>query len=120
MAATQSARRDWALVMQESVLGLHDWRARHPQATFAELEAELDRRWSGLRAALLAELALAGAATGGTNTATVRCPQCGGAHLRDEGLRERTLMTLGHAPVTLRRDYVACSACGYRFFPSGR
>lgn len=43
MAATQEARRDWAGVMRESVLGLQDWRAGHPQATFAAIEAEVDR-----------------------------------------------------------------------------
>ena len=119
MATTQQARRDWAGIMQESVLGLQDWRAGHPQATFAEIEGELDRRWSVLRAALLADLALASAATEGAAAPAVPCPQCAGQHLRDEGLRERTLVTLGHAPVTLRRDYATCADCGYRFFPSG-
>lgn len=119
MAATQRTQRDWAGVMQESVLGLQDWRAGHPQATFAEIEAEVDRRWSGLRAALLAELALASPATAGTSPPPARCPQCAGQRLRDEGLRERTLVTLGQASVTLRRNYVTCAACGYRFFPSG-
>ena len=120
MAATRQARRDWAGIMQESVLGLQDWRAGHPQATFAEIEAEVDRHWTVLRAQLLADLALASAATEGAAAPTVPCPQCGGARLRDEGLRERTVQTLGQAPVTLRRTYATCTECGYRFFPSGR
>ncbi|MFN8536022.1 MAG: hypothetical protein U0232_00915 [Thermomicrobiales bacterium] len=36
MAGAERARRDWAGVMQEQVLGLQDWRARHPAATFAD------------------------------------------------------------------------------------
>jgi hypothetical protein len=120
MATTRQAGRDWAGIMQESVLGLQDWRAGHPQATFAEIEVELDRRWSVLRAAMLADLALASAATAGAAAPTVPCPQCGGTQLRDEGPRERTVRTLGHAPVTLRRAYATCTQCGYRFFPSGR
>ena len=120
MAATQQAGRDWAGMMQESVLGLQDWRAGHPQATFAEIEGELDRRWSVLRAAMLADLALASAATVGAAARAAPCPQCGGTQLRDEGTRERTVRTLGDAPVTLRRAYATCTQCGYRFFPSGR
>ncbi len=47
MVERQQARQDWVGRMQESVLGLRDWRAGHHQATFAELEEELDRRWHG-------------------------------------------------------------------------
>lgn len=117
MATTQQARRDRAGIMQERVLGLHEWRADHPQATFAAIEAEVDRRWHVPRAQLLADLARASAATAGAAAPTVPCPQCGGTQLRNEGLRERTVRTLGQAPVTLRRAYATCIQCGYRFFP---
>ena len=120
MVERQQARQDWVGRMQESVLGLRDWRAGHHQATFAELEEELDRRWHGLRAAMLAELALTSAATAGGVRSPMPCPECGGTQYRDEGMRERTVVTLGHAPVTLQRGYVTCTQCGYRFFPSGR
>jgi hypothetical protein len=120
MGRGQQGQRDWDEAMQASVLGLQDWRAGHPQATFAEIEAEVDRRWNVLRAQLLADLALASAAAGGAAASTAPCPQCGGAQLRDEGMRERTVRTLGQAPVTLRRAYATCTQCGYRFFPSGR
>ncbi len=50
MAATQQARRDWAGIMQESVLELRDWLTGYPQVTFAEIEAEVDRCWNVLRA----------------------------------------------------------------------
>src|SRR5262245_43326469 len=118
MAGAEQARRDWAGVMQERVLGLQEWRARHPTATFAEIEDEVDRQWSGVRAQLLAELARAGAAGGAAGPATP-CPECGGTAFRDEGPRERTVVTLGQAPVALRRDYRCCTRCGCRFSPSG-
>jgi hypothetical protein len=120
MGREQQGQRDWGGAMRESVLGLQEWRAGHPQATFAEIEAEVDRRWNVLRAQLLADLALASAATEGAAAPAAPCPQCGGTRLRDEGPRERTVRSLGHAPVTLRRAYAACTQCGYRFFPSGR
>ncbi len=108
----------WLGQMQEVASGLREWRAQHPRATFIEIEAELDRRLSALRAELLADVALASAATEVARGTAGGCPHCGGA-LRDEGARERTVVTLGQAPVRLRRDYATCTRCGYRFFPSG-
>jgi hypothetical protein len=90
-----------------------------PQASFAAIEAEVDAQLSQLRAQLLADLALASAATEVTGPVALVCPGCGGT-LQDEGPRERTVVTVGHAPVTLRRDYATCTECGYRFSPSGR
>jgi hypothetical protein len=109
----------WEGGVQEVFLGLRDWRAMHPKATLAEIEAELDRRLSGLRAQLLTDLALASAAADLAAGERPRCPDCGGS-LYDEGVRARTLLTTGHAPVTLRRDYATCVECGHRLFPPGR
>jgi hypothetical protein len=109
----------WEGSMQEVFLGLRDWRALHPKATFTEIEAEVDRRVSQLRAQLLTDLALASSAARLASAERPVCPGCGG-RLHDEGARERTLMTAGHAPVTLRRDYATCTRCGQRLFPPGR
>src|SRR5690348_6680582 len=109
----------WEEGAQAVFLGLREWRALHPQATLREIEVELDRRWAALRGQMLADLALASAATAVAAPTPPVCPQCGGT-LRDEGVRQRTLWTTGQAAVTLRRDYATCIACGYRFFPPGR
>jgi hypothetical protein len=109
----------WEGGAQAVFLGLRAWRAAHPAATLAEIEAELDRRWAALRGQLLADLALASAAGGLAGAAPPVCPECGGA-LRGEGPRERTLVTAGQAAVTLRRDYATCTRCGHRLFPPGR
>jgi hypothetical protein len=100
-------------------LGLREWRAAHPRATLAEIEAELDRRWAVLRGQLLTDLALASTAADLTRDERPVCPDCGGP-LRDEGVRQRTLVTTGNAPVTLTRDYATCVHCGRRLFPPGR
>lgn len=117
--ATGVVGPQWEEGAQAVFLGLREWRALHPQATLRELEAELDRRWATLRGQMLADLALASAATDVASPTPPVCPHCGGT-LRDEGVRERRLQTTGQAAVTLRRDYATCTRCGYRLFPPGR
>jgi DNA-directed RNA polymerase subunit RPC12/RpoP len=99
--------------------GLREWRATHPTATFAEIEAELDRQLQHVRALMLTDLALASQAADLQASGQTVCPDCGGP-LRDEGVHRRTVMTWGNAPVTLERDYATCPACGSRVFPPGR
>lgn len=106
----------WEEGAQAVFLGLREWRARHPQATLREIEAELDRRWATLRGQMLADLALASAATAVGSASPPVCPQCGGT-LRDEGGRQRPLRTTGQAAVILRRDDATCTACGERLSP---
>ena len=104
---------------QELFVGLREWRALHPQASLAEIEAELDRRLSRVRAQMLADLALASRAAevGRVGPAErSRCAECGG-RLVSEGRRRRTLQTVNDQAVTLERDYATCTACGSRFFP---
>ena len=111
-----SLGQGWAEGAQAVFLGLRDWRALHPQATLTEIEAEIDQQLAQLRAQLVADVALASAATEVLGATPPTCPDCGG-RLHDEGPRERTLWTVGNAPVTLRRDYATCTACGRRLFP---
>lgn len=98
--------------------GLREWRATHPQATFAEIEAELDRQWAAVRALMLGDMALASTAADLQASRQTVCADCGGA-LHDEGAQQRTLRTWGNAAVTLSRDYATCPACGSRSFPPG-
>ena len=121
----QSTRREqvvgerWSGSMQELFVGLREWRAVHPKATLAEIELELDRRLARVRAQMMADLALASAATAVHGESALACPECGG-RLVDEGVRVRTVVTLGNEPVTLARDYATCAQCGHRIFPPGR
>jgi hypothetical protein len=73
---------DWEALATEVLVGIKDWRTRHPRATFTEIEEDLDRELSRLRTRLLEDVALASAAAGGASGTTARetrCPTCGGA-----------------------------------------
>ena len=112
----QEIGAQWDGGMQGLCFGLREWRARHPTATVAAIETELDQQWSRLRAQMLADLALASAAAEVAAGGRPACPECGGP-LRDEGPRERRLTTMGNEALRLRRDYATCAACGHRLFP---
>ncbi len=109
----------WEGSAQELFGGLREWRELHPRASLAEIEAELDRRLSRVRAQMLADLALASRAAeiGRVGPAErSRCAECGG-RLVSAGRRRRTLQTVNDQAVTLERDYATCRACGGRSFP---
>lgn len=109
----------WEGSAQEVFVGLREWRELHPRASLAEIETELDRRLSRVRAQMLTDLALASRAAevGRVGPAErPRCSTCGGK-LVSEGTRRRTLQTVTDQTVTLERDYARCTACGGRFFP---
>jgi DNA-directed RNA polymerase subunit RPC12/RpoP len=111
----------WRALSEEVFTGMAEWRVQHPRATFSEIEAALDERLATVRARMLQDVALASAATD-LSTQTVqerpRCPDCGHA-LEAHGQEERTLRTTYERPVTLRRSYARCPACGVGLFPPG-
>src|SRR5262245_48920292 len=105
----------------EAVAGLADWRAQHPTATFAEMEAAVDERFNAARARVLGELARLSAAAdlaGRPAGERAHCPACG-AELRPRGKRRRAVVTQGAKEVVLERDYAVCPACGRGVFPPG-
>lgn len=117
---------DWEALAAEVLVGIKDWRTRHPRATFTEIEGELDRELSRLRTRLLEDVALASAATdgaraGGTGAsgeAGAACPTCGGA-LVPRGQATRAVTVTHNRTVTLPRQYAVCSSCGAGVFPPG-
>jgi YgiT-type zinc finger domain-containing protein len=110
---------EWEGKAQELFVGLREWRELHPRASLAEIEAELDRQLSRMRARMLADLALASRAAEVGRVGPAERPRCGacGGKLVSEGTRRRTLQTVNDQTVTLERDYASCTACGGRFFP---
>jgi len=98
------------------------WREAHPRATFSEIEAELDRQMSQMRARMLGDLALA-SARADLQAARVeerpRCERCG-AVLQAHGQEERGVVSQGGVEVRLARSYATCPRCGDRSFPPGR
>ncbi len=89
---------------------LHTWRRAHPEATWVEIEAELDRRLDALRASLLGEVVT------DAPGAAASCPHCGGP-LVARGTRTRTVVTRGDQAIPLTRAYQTCPACGAGLSP---
>ncbi len=90
------------------------WGAAHPEAGLLELEVELARRLRAVQGRVLSGVAAARAEQAS------RCPCCGGGPLRVRTEAERTVLLAGDAPLTLRRPYLVCAACGQGHFPPGR
>jgi hypothetical protein len=116
--------RVFALLQQESeeiLTGIRDWRAAHPKATFAEIQAVVDERLDRLRARLLREVALASQAAGGGELPTMKrpvCPDCG-ERMAPRGTHEREVAIQGEQRVQLTRSYWVCPACHRGLFPPG-
>ena len=108
--------------LSEQVLGeLQTWRAAHPRATFAEIEAEAEARVVRLRARLVEEAALASPMRDWTEEEPGErpgCPTCG-QPLQARGLDTRRLTVPGEQTVVLRRRYGTCPACGTGLCPPG-
>ena len=94
------------------------WRAAHPTATLAEIEAALDERLAALRRRMLADTVAKSPSTDWSATspdARPRCPSCDVA-LQPRGKRKRHLRTAG-GTITLDRTYGICPVCGEGLFP---
>ena len=107
---------EWQALSEEVYSGMADWRAAHPRAPFAEIEAAVEERLAGLRARLLERAALASAATDLRERPV--CSQCGGT-VQARGKRKRRLAVPGDQVVELERTYAVCPQCGTGLFPPG-
>jgi hypothetical protein len=111
----------WQALASEAFAGLKEWRAAHPRATWAEIEAAQSERLAGLVARVQEDLALASAAAdfrGRPAAARPPGPACG-APLQAAGQVARRLTTGQERPVVLERTRGRCPACGAEFFPPG-
>ena len=109
----------WREVSEEAISGMKEWREGHPNATFREIETELDERLSRLRARMLQDTALASSQTDWNErpkTQRPTCPQCD-TYLVSRGKRTRHLQTDGGQEVALERTYGTCPKCGGGIFP---
>jgi hypothetical protein len=110
----------WPALIENVITGMEDWRSAHPQATFAEIEAEVETRLGQVRARMLEDAVLASAARSGTTGSGARqdCPSCGGP-LVARGEPGRRVRIRGDRQVALRRTYLTCARCGRGLFPPG-
>lgn len=110
---------NWNRLSEGIVQGLAEWRAQHPKATMREIEAEIDKQLSGLRAKMITDTAMASEQTEWeSGAAEVVCPRCG-AKLEKKGKQKRKLATQGGREVELEREYGVCPKCGQGIFPPG-
>lgn len=86
------------------------WRAAHPTATLAEIEAVVDRELSAQRAALIGDLAIT------LHADRPVCPQCG-TPMTCNGTRTVTVTTAHEGRVPLTGPQYVCPACGAGLSP---
>ena len=112
----------WAELQVEVGQELSGWRAAHPRATLADLEAVVAAATARLQARYLTDLAQASAAADLEAVPPAErpsCPACGGA-LEPRGQGERSVLVARQTPpLELRRSYAVCAACGTGLFPPG-
>lgn len=110
---------NWKGLSEEIMQGIAAWREQHPKATMREIEAEIDKRLSELRAKMISDTAMASVqASWKTSSREVVCPQCG-ERLEKKGRKKRKLETQGGRTVELIREYGVCPKCGQGIFPPG-
>ncbi len=118
---TEGVEARWRELSEDVITGMAEWRVQHPRASLSEIEAALDERVGSVGGGMLQDVGLGGGATDLSAQAEddrARCPACGHV-LEARGQEERTLRTTYDRPVTLRRSYAHCPACGVGHFPPG-
>ena len=107
----------WRKMSEEVIGGLSEWREKNAKATFREIEDEVDKRLSALRAQLIADTAMQSASAGWAGAeAGALCPQCA-TKLQKKGKKKRRLQTQEGQTIELEREYGVCPKCGQGFFP---
>jgi hypothetical protein len=126
MKAKKNKRERSAQMQQVSaglqdVLGMTQWRKEHPQATWAEIEAEVDEQINQLRAQLIQDLVQMGESEDWGHKPQEERPRCAtcGKPLWARGEQTRYIQTTGGEAVKLTRTYGTCPTCGGGFFPPG-
>jgi len=108
----------WEGLSDEIMAGMADWRSQHPKASLREIEGEIDKRLSELRARMITDTANASASAKWKKADGVVCPECG-AKLIKKGKKKRVLLTREGREIELEREYGVCVACGLGIFPPG-
>jgi len=111
------AEEEWKKMSEEVIAGTSAWRKNHPKATMREIEEEVDKRLSVMRARMIADTAMKSLSTeweAGEKAAV--CPECGGELLK-KGKKKRKLETREGREMELEREYGICLKCGHGIFP---
>lgn len=119
MGKTEEMKKKWGEMSEEMTSGMTEWRVQHPEATFREIEEELDERMAEMRARMLSDAAMHSKKTEWGKEERPKCKGCG-SEVQKRGKKKRTMQTQGGKEVELEREYGVCPKCGESFFPSGR
>ena len=118
MGKTEEMKKKWGGMSAEMISGMTEWREQHPEATFREIEEELDERMAEMRAQMLSDAAMNSKKAEWGEEERPKCKKCG-AELQKRGKKKRKMQTQGGKEVELEREYGVCPKCGESFFPSG-
>jgi YgiT-type zinc finger domain-containing protein len=108
----------WEDLSDEIMAGVTEWRSQHPKASLREIEGEIDKRLSEVRARMISDTANASASASWEAADGMVCPECG-AKLIKKGKKKRVLLTREGREIELEREYGVCVACGLGIFPPG-
>lgn len=116
---SKKIQKEWRGMSEEIITGMTERREQNSRATLREIEEEIDKRLSVMRARMIADTALSSASTEWqAGDKVVVCPKCGGA-LMKKGKKKRKLQTRGGREIELEREYGVCPECGQGIFPPG-
>jgi YgiT-type zinc finger domain-containing protein len=111
------AEEEWKKLSEEVITGTIAWREEHPKATMREIEEEVDKRLSGMRARMIGDTAMkSGRAEWEAGEKEGECPKCGGEMMK-KGKKKRKLKTREGQEIELEREYGVCLNCGHGIFP---
>ena len=113
----EKRQQEWRGLSEAVITGMSEWREKHAKATLREIEEEIDKRLSVMRARMISDAAMNSASRewqAGEKAAV--CPKCGVA-LTKKGKKKRKLQTRGGREIELEREYGVCPECGQGIFP---
>jgi uncharacterized protein with PIN domain len=113
----EKAEEEWRKLSEAVIEGTSKWREKHPKATMREIEEEVDKRLSEMRARMIADTAMKSlSAEWEAGEKAAVCPECGGELLK-KGKKKRKLQTRERQEIKLEREYGICLNCGHGIFP---
>ena len=72
----EKLKEKWQGLSEEMIVGMSEWREKHPRATLREIESEIDKRLTEMRARMIADTVMNSASADWEKGAEV-CPKCG-------------------------------------------
>lgn len=113
----QKTQKEWRGLSEDVITGMTEWRDQHSKATLREIEEEIDKRLSVMRARMISDAAMNSAsAKWEVGEKAAVCPTCGVALIKKRK-KKRELQTRGGREIELEREYGVCPECGQGIFP---